>query len=522
MFARAVQAHQQSSQQKCTPSQAQISPAVQKTIDFSGGAKRKALDVIEDPNQVHAVKHMKQSHGPGSGLIAALSGMDSFVETQGQVLLDGEVFDEADFDDIDIDDWESLPTATPVMTTAVKVKTEVLSGTVKKEVIEEDDYFQDVSDLDWDAADITPAKPETISITQASLKSSPPGVAPPPIIQPLETSADATIAINAESLQNKENHMPPPSSVQELVPVKEEPHDLGKVLFPSSAPYPWSSSPVVAKNPAKRTLPWVANPNRYGPPATAPTTQYRKEKTQIKSIVHERTAEGTRQISTMAMESNASVDWDVLGLSEKDIFARKKQERADELRVKQEQAKRGMEWIDQAPVAPVAATRRRRVKTEDTAINKQEKNKLVGDRKPLAQVFLSQEQLSVRKLVVEDKRSVFFTGSAGTLSLYSDGSLTAGTGKSVLLREIITALKTSHSRNPEAVAVTASTGLAACNVGGITLHSFAAFGLGKESVQELVKKVKKNKKGFERWRRTKVLIIDESIDQAIRILFADN
>jgi ATP-dependent DNA helicase PIF1 len=89
--------------------------------------------------------------------------------------------------------------------------------------------------------------------------------------------------------------------------------------------------------------------------------------------------------------------------------------------------------------------------------------------------------------------------------------LMIGTGKSVLLREIISALKTAYARNPEAVAVTASTGLAACNVGGITLHSFAAFGLGRESVEELARKVKRNKKGFERWRRTKVLIIDESI-----------
>jgi ATP-dependent DNA helicase PIF1 len=86
-----------------------------------------------------------------------------------------------------------------------------------------------------------------------------------------------------------------------------------------------------------------------------------------------------------------------------------------------------------------------------------------------------------------------------------------GTGKSVLLREIITGLKAAYARNPEAVAVTASTGLAACNVGGITLHSFAAFGLGKEEVPELAKKIKRNKKGYERWRRTKVLIIDEGI-----------
>ena len=80
----------------------------------------------------------------------------------------------------------------------------------------------------------------------------------------------------------------------------------------------------------------------------------------------------------------------------------------------------------------------------------------------------------------------------------------------MLLREIINALKKTHAGNPEAVAVTASTGLAACNVGGITLHSFAAFGLGKEDVSVLAKKIKRNKKGFDKWRRTKVLIIDES------------
>ena len=91
------------------------------------------------------------------------------------------------------------------------------------------------------------------------------------------------------------------------------------------------------------------------------------------------------------------------------------------------------------------------------------------------------------------------------------GPLTSGTGKSVLLREIISALKKAHERNPDAVAVTASTGLAACNVGGVTLHSFAAFGLGKEDVNVLGKKIRKNKKGFERWRTTKVLIIDESM-----------
>lgn len=111
-------------------------------------------------------------------------------------------------------------------------------------------------------------------------------------------------------------------------------------------------------------------------------------------------------------------------------------------------------------------------------------------------VFLSDEQQHVLNLVVEQKKSVFFTGSAGT-------------GKSVLLREIISSLRKKYTREQDRVAVTASTGLAACNVGGVTLHSFAGIGLGKEEVPELVKKIRRNQKAKHRWMRTKVLIIDE-------------
>ena len=114
----------------------------------------------------------------------------------------------------------------------------------------------------------------------------------------------------------------------------------------------------------------------------------------------------------------------------------------------------------------------------------------------VAKVFLSEEQTSVLNLVAEQKKSVFFTGSAGT-------------GKSVLLREIIKVLRAKYKKESDRVAVTASTGLAACNVGGVTLHSFAGIGLGKEAVPELVKKIKRNVKAKQRWVRTKVLIIDE-------------
>ena len=53
-------------------------------------------------------------------------------------------------------------------------------------------------------------------------------------------------------------------------------------------------------------------------------------------------------------------------------------------------------------------------------------------------------------------------------------------------------------------------GIAACNIGGVTIHSFGGIGLGIESAEDLANKIRKNKKAMNRWLRTKVLIIDES------------
>jgi len=111
-------------------------------------------------------------------------------------------------------------------------------------------------------------------------------------------------------------------------------------------------------------------------------------------------------------------------------------------------------------------------------------------------ITLSKEQERVLDLVVNQGKSVFFTGSAGT-------------GKSVLMRAIIADLRRKYSREPDRIAVTASTGLAACNIGGVTLHSFGGIGLGKEDVPTLVKKIKRNAKAKNRWMRTKILIVDE-------------
>jgi ATP-dependent DNA helicase PIF1 len=114
----------------------------------------------------------------------------------------------------------------------------------------------------------------------------------------------------------------------------------------------------------------------------------------------------------------------------------------------------------------------------------------------LPKLFLSEEQKGILTAVVDEGKSIFFTGSAGT-------------GKSVLMRSIITRLRNKHANNEDRVAITASTGLAAVNIDGTTLHSFAGIGLGKEPAAELLKKIRRNPKARQRWMRTRVLIIDE-------------
>lgn len=85
-------------------------------------------------------------------------------------------------------------------------------------------------------------------------------------------------------------------------------------------------------------------------------------------------------------------------------------------------------------------------------------------------VALNVEQIRVLKMVVEEEKNVFFTGSAGefplSLSCRLVDQASAGTGKSLLLRAIIKALRKKHSKKPEVVSVTASTGMAASNIGG--------------------------------------------------------
>lgn len=115
------------------------------------------------------------------------------------------------------------------------------------------------------------------------------------------------------------------------------------------------------------------------------------------------------------------------------------------------------------------------------------------ERKRVRPMLLSREQQRVIDLALKGK-SLFFTGSAGT-------------GKSVLLKEMIKALKQKYM--PGEVAVTASTGLAGFHIGGMTLHSFAGIGISDGDAAATLKMVRRNRKAVARWKSTKVLIVDE-------------
>ena len=63
--------------------------------------------------------------------------------------------------------------------------------------------------------------------------------------------------------------------------------------------------------------------------------------------------------------------------------------------------------------------------------------------------------------------------------------------------------------SPGSLHLTASTGIAAVNIGGSTIHSFSGIGLGAGKHDNIIAKVMKSRASLERWRTAEALIIDE-------------
>nr|CAQ52798.1 pif1 protein [Dicentrarchus labrax] len=101
---------------------------------------------------------------------------------------------------------------------------------------------------------------------------------------------------------------------------------------------------------------------------------------------------------------------------------------------------------------------------------------------------LNKEQAAVLSAVLSG-RNVFFTGSAGT-------------GKSFLLKRIMGSLP------PKSTFATASTGVAACYIGGTTLHNFAGIGSGSAPLEQCIE-LAQRPGVLQHWTTCRHLIIDE-------------
>jgi ATP-dependent DNA helicase PIF1 len=91
-----------------------------------------------------------------------------------------------------------------------------------------------------------------------------------------------------------------------------------------------------------------------------------------------------------------------------------------------------------------------------------------------------------------DGRNIFLTGPAGTGKSYAVS----------LLFKFLDEMQVFYGK-------TATTGVAALNIGGTTLHSWSGMGLADDNGMELLDKVSSNSKASNRIKHSRVLVIDE-------------
>jgi ATP-dependent DNA helicase PIF1 len=108
---------------------------------------------------------------------------------------------------------------------------------------------------------------------------------------------------------------------------------------------------------------------------------------------------------------------------------------------------------------------------------------------------LNEEQVAIFKECVHGASSVFCTGRGGT-------------GKSSVTESVIKYFRNCQSEEDHQIAVTASTGIAAYLIKGITLHRFAGVGITENDRVEMHRKATRGKSA-QYWRKTDILVIDE-------------
>ncbi|XP_017286231.1 ATP-dependent DNA helicase PIF1 isoform X2 [Kryptolebias marmoratus] len=146
------------------------------------------------------------------------------------------------------------------------------------------------------------------------------------------------------------------------------------------------------------------------------------------------------------------------------------------------------ERTNKLPVAPAGSGRQVKRARSDCNFSPVKAN---PSKKPILSLQarkLNKEQAAVLSAVLSGK-NVFFTGSAGT-------------GKSFLLKRIMGSLP------PKSTFATASTGVAACHIGGTTLHNFAGIGSGSAPLEQCIE-LAQRPGVLQHWTSCRHLIIDE-------------
>jgi ATP-dependent DNA helicase PIF1 len=113
---------------------------------------------------------------------------------------------------------------------------------------------------------------------------------------------------------------------------------------------------------------------------------------------------------------------------------------------------------------------------------------------------------STEPVLSKEQQKVYDACTQGTSSIFCTGQ--GGTGKSLLLSSIVKFLKNVPNTKPESVAITASTGVAAYHIHGITLHRFSGTGIEESDLELMIQKASKPR-AKNQWLRTRILIIDE-------------
>ena len=109
--------------------------------------------------------------------------------------------------------------------------------------------------------------------------------------------------------------------------------------------------------------------------------------------------------------------------------------------------------------------------------------------------MLSPGQRRVLELAVLQRKNVFFTGAAGS-------------GKSFVLKRVLVDIEREHRLFGRVYCV-APTGLAAWNLGGTTIHSFAGVRDSDASLDDMIDAIYENDQAVFRWQHCQVLVWDE-------------